>query len=179
MTKKKTKNKKGVTLMELMIAIGIAAVVTFAVAIMLADNLRAWSTMYNRMHSDEAENVYAVRRIFDRAVRSASRYNTPSIEDNRLAVNYIEYPEGGGTPFKCQALFVYSGTTLTVTCSEIIGSVVQPPFESWTIPNVIQCRFKQATEPGRAIQMLLTIDNTIGNQQQTFDIYACAYLNSL
>lgn len=161
--------------MELMITIGIAAVVTFSVAIMLTDNLRAWRTMYGRMHSEESENVYEVRRLFDRVVRSASRENPVLVTDNGIQVDYIEYPESAA-PYKCRSTFVYNGAALTVQNIKVSDGIV---IENWTIPNVIQCRFKQSAEPSRAIQMLLTINNIVGNQQQTLDVYACAYLNSL
>lgn len=178
MTTIKFKNKKAVTLMELMITIGIAAVVTFAVAIMLADNLRAWSTMYSRMHSDEAENVYAVRRLFDRVVRSTSRESLISVSDTALGIFYFDDDDSDPStlPVKCQATFIYNGTTLDVQCIKLSDGTV---IESWTIPNVIQCRFKQSGEPSRAIQMLLTINNTVNNRTQTVDVYSCAYKNNL
>jgi hypothetical protein len=175
MPKIKVKSHKGVTLMELMMAIGIAAIVMFGVAIMLADNLSAWRTMYSRLHSNTAEQCFEVRRIFDRVIRSACVGKPVYVSNNAVTVDYLEIPSSG-SPYLCRANFNYSGNTLTINCIRISNGQV---LENMTIPNITQCNF---TTSGRSIQMLLTANNTSGNPEESFsetiNIAATAFLSS-
>ena len=157
----KIKKQKGVTIVELMMAIVVAAIVTFGVAIMLVDNLKGWNTMYNRMHSNTAEQCYEVRRVFDRVIRSACVGRSVSVSDDEVIVDYFDYPSSG-SPYLCRANFKYSGNTLTINCTRVSNSQV---VESMTIPNITQCNF---TLCGRSIQMRLTADNISGNPTNPF-----------
>lgn len=164
--------------MELMMTIGIAAIVMFGVAIMLADNLHAWRTMYSRLHSVEAENVYAVRRVFDRTIRQAVVTGSVVISPlgNSLEADY--YDCRSLPALKCHASFIYGNNTLTVICTKNKGTT---EIERWQIQNVAN-NLPIFNSSGRSIQMLLTLNNVSSDPQvpfsETLNVFSTAYLNN-
>ncbi|UCE98914.1 MAG: prepilin-type N-terminal cleavage/methylation domain-containing protein [Planctomycetota bacterium] len=72
MSKKKPTFRQGFTLIELMLATVLAAIITLGLSIILADSQRGWHRMYNRIYSDVVTDSYSARRIFDHVLRRAS-----------------------------------------------------------------------------------------------------------
>jgi len=92
MLKKRTANPKGLTLIELMVAIAIGGIVMFGVAIILADSQRGWNAMYNRTYSDVVTDGHIARRTFDRVIRKASADNI-TLDDAGLWVEVRYYQD--------------------------------------------------------------------------------------
>jgi len=70
--KQRTKTRRAVTLVELMVAIVAGLIVILTVGIMLADGHKGFSLMYSRVHSDTVIDSTVARRTFDRIVRKSA-----------------------------------------------------------------------------------------------------------
>ncbi len=172
MLKMKIKKLKGITLIELMMTMLISSIVVLSMGILLADNLRGWRVMYNRIHSEKADNTYVVRRLFDVAFRKGTIAPGSQIRispsQDTLTVDYysnmiLPIPD-------CNAVFQWDGSNiLTLTCYQKTSGA---EISSWTIPNVSNCIFNQA---GRSVQMNLTFDDP--NHTQMFNVVSSAYLH--
>ncbi len=172
----KEKKQKGFTLVELMIVVAIAAIVTLSLGIVLADSLRGWNTLYGRIHSQEAENTYAVRLLFDKAVRKSSSdpgniiFGTSPL--SLTVYYYSDFAIKTTDPPDREAVFSYNGSDLKVEDKDKATGAI---LSTWTIPNVIGCVFQRS---GRALQMVLTLNNNLNNRPQTFTVISSAYLHS-
>ncbi|MHC4482766.1 MAG: hypothetical protein ACYSW4_04380, partial [Planctomycetota bacterium] len=81
MLKKRTKNRKGFTVIELMIAVVFLGIVVFGVGIVVADSHKGYNTMYTRIYSDVVADGHIARRTFDSIIRKASSENIQVAED--------------------------------------------------------------------------------------------------
>ena len=159
MPKKKLKVQRGFTIIELIIATGIAVIIISAVGIILADSQRGWNTMYNHIYSDVVTDGYVARKMFDAVIRKASSEKF-LLDDagNWLEVYY--YADSDSTVVDRYARFYEAGGQLNVEYGKL------DPRETLTIrivcKNVSGCTFKRA---GRSAQMILTLNN--GSQTVT------------
>jgi len=73
MNKKRPRNPRGFTLVELMITTVIMIVVGLAIGVVIVDGQSSWNTMYDSMNSDVVTDGYVARKKFDVVMRNASR----------------------------------------------------------------------------------------------------------
>lgn len=170
MSKNKTKIRRGVTLVELMITTVIASIAVLSIGVLIVDGQRGWNTMYRRINADVVSDGYAARRMFDSTIRKASA-------DKLLldtAGNWIEvyyYADANSTVTDRYARFYYtsggdrSDGTLNLEYGDWNSTGTEPRQASTTqriCSNVTYCVFKAA---GRSAQMICNLDN--GEQSTT------------
>ena len=160
MPKNKFTRQGGVTVVELMIAVMLVAIVMFGIGIILVDSQRGWHRMYNRIYSDVVTDSYVARRAFDSVIRKASSEKLLlGNVGNWLEVYY--YADANSTVADRYARFSYDG----VGQLDIEHGRVDPrqTLSIHTVcGNVSSCIFKSA---GCSAQMILTLDN--GSQTAT------------
>ena len=72
MPKKRHKSCEGFTLIELILTIVMAAMILFGIGIVLADAIRGYRNMWNRVNSGVVVDGYVARRAFDAVVRKST-----------------------------------------------------------------------------------------------------------
>ena len=160
MLKKKITAQRGFTIIELVLAIALAAIVMFGIGVVLVDSQRGWNRMYDRIYSDVATDSYVARKTFDSVIRKAS--SERFLLDG--AGNWIEvyyYADGNSTAVDRYARFYYAGG------GQLNVEYGRPnPRETLSVQtvcrNVSSCVFKGV---GRSAQMILKLDN--GSQTAT------------
>ena len=160
MSKKEPTVQTGFTIVELMIAVMLAAIVMFGIGAMVVDSQRGWHRMYNRIYSDVATDSYVARKTFDSAIRKASSERLLlDAAGNWLEVYY--YADANSAVIDRYARFSYDG----IDQLDIEYGIVEPR-ETLSIrpvcENVSSCVFKAS---GRSVQMILTLDD--GSQTAT------------
>jgi Tfp pilus assembly protein PilW len=157
--KKTISNRKGFTLVELMVATGLASTVILGVGMLLVDSQRGWNRMYNRAYSDVVTDAHVARRAFDRVVRNASCQGILLDADG----NWLEvygYSDPNSAVVDRYARLLSSNGEVTIEYGAIDP---RQTLSTETIcGNVTSCTFKSA---GNSAQMLLTLDN--GTQNTT------------
>ena len=153
MYKKKMTNRKGFTLIELMVATGLASTVIVGVGVVLVDSQRGWNAMYERAYSDVVTDAHVARRMFDSVVRSASS-ETILVDDNGSWVKVYTYSDPNSAVVDVYAKFQAKNGVLTIEYGELDSGAtlsIEPICE-----NVSSCVFKSS---GRSTQMVLTLDD--------------------
>ena len=160
MSKKELTVQPGFTIVELMIAVMLAAIVMFGIGFMVVDSQRGWHRMYNRIYSDVATDSYVARKTFDSVIRKASsEMFLLDAAGNWLEVYY--YADASSTVVDRYARFSYDG----IDQLDIEYGIVEPRQTLSIRPvceNVSGCVFKAS---GRSVQMILTLDD--GSQTAT------------
>lgn len=159
MPKKKFKVRRGLTIVELMIATALAGIIISGVAIVLGDAQRGWNAMYNRVYSDVVTDGYIARRTFDSIVRNATGEDfSLDAGGNWLEVYY--YADANSTVLDRYARFYEAYGQLNVEYG------ILEPRETLRIQtvcgNVQGCVFRGA---GKSAQMILTLSD--GSQTTT------------
>jgi len=154
-------NRRGVTLIEVMVTILIASIVMVGAAVIIVDAHRGWNGMYQRIHGDILNDSYFASMRFDTMCRKADGGSVRIEADvPLLEVQYYSVPNVGSVydlPPDLFVQFYLNGTELiqdsgdiatsTVTSSEVIAS------------DVTELKF--SASGGRGVQMLLTLNNGI------------------
>ncbi len=160
MSKKEPTVQTGFTIVELMIAVMLAAIIMFGIGVMVVDSQRGWHKMYNRIYSDVATDSYVARKTFDSVIRKASS-ETFLLDAAGSWLEVYYYADASSTVVDRYARFSYDG----IDQLNIEYGIVEPR-ETLTIQpvcgNVSGCVFKAA---GRSVQMILTLDD--GSQTAT------------
>ncbi len=161
MSKNKPNSRRGLTLVELMVAIMLLVIFISAVAVILIDSQLGWSTMYSRIYSGVATDGYIARKTFDATIRKASREKYLLDE----AGNWIEvyyYADDESVVVDRYARFYYEQDNSQLNIE--YGSLEPKETLSTQVicGNVSGCTFKGN---GRSIQMILVLDN--GSQTAT------------
>jgi len=159
MIKKRLTASRGVTLIELIIAIAIIVIVVLAIGMVLVDSQRGWNIQYDRLYSDVVTDGYVARRKFDAVMRSASG-DKFLLDDAGSWVEVYYYADDTSTVVDRYARFYVADGNLNVEYGQL------NPKATLTIEtvcgNVSGCTFEQV---GRSIQMIVTLDN--GTQTNT------------
>jgi len=153
MSKKKMTNRKGFTLIELMVATGLASTIIVGIGAVLVDSQRGWNTLYERAYSDVVTDAHVARRTFDRVVRNASS-QTISLDEAGSWVEVYTYSDPCSPVVDLYAKFQAKNDELTLEYGDLAGGAtlsVEP-----ICGNVSSCVFKSV---GRSVQMILTLDN--------------------
>jgi len=165
---KRIANRKGFSLLELMMATTLACIVVVGIGVVLVDSQRGWNTMYTRTYSDVVTDAHVARRMFDSVVRNASSQGI-LLDDYGGWVEVYYYSDPNSAIVDRYARFLSSNSQLTIE-----RGVVEPrqTLNTETIcGNVSSCVFKSA---GNSVQMVLTLDD--GSQNAT--IVASAVLHN-
>ncbi len=159
MIKKRLAASRGLTLMELIIAMAIMLIVVLAIGIALVDGQRGWSIQYDRIYSDVITDGYVARRKFDAVMRTASREKF-LLGDAGSWVEVYYYTNDDSAVVDRYARFYVDNGNLNVEYGQL------DPKETLSVETVCgdvsSCTFEQL---GRSIQMILTLDN--GTQTNT------------
>lgn len=153
MSKKRMANKKGFTLIELMIATGLASTVIVGIGAVLVDSQRGWNAMYERTYSDVVTDAHVVRRMFDSVVRNASS-QTISLDEEGSWVEVYTYSDPCSPVVDLYAKFKAKNGELTIEYGDLDSGAtlsIEP-----ICRNVSSCVFKSS---GESVQMILTLDD--------------------
>ncbi len=159
MAKKKTKFRSGVTIVEVVIAAVASVIVMVGVGIAIVDGQRGWNRMYSRTYADVVVDGYVARKMFDTAVRKASR-EMYLIDDAAQWVEVYYYSSSAASTVDRYTRFSVSSGDLNVEYGELdprATSSVQT-----VCSNVSSVSFSGT---GTAIQMILNLDD--GAQSKT------------
>lgn len=86
--KKRTCNRDGFTLMELIVTILLSAVMVAAVGLVMVDSHRGWLDSYAKVHGGAADDAAMSGTAFDRIVRKASRSRYEQTAPDDVTVYY-------------------------------------------------------------------------------------------
>ena len=104
----KTTNTKGLTLIEVMVAVLMLGVVILGIGMVLADSQRGWNDMYSRVYSDVVTGGHVARRTFDSTIRKAGKdYVSLAGDGSWVEVRY--YQDDTSTDFDRYARFYVDG----------------------------------------------------------------------
>ena len=150
--KNNNKRKTGFTLIELMIALMISAIIVSAVGVMVADSSGWFSDSYRKINSQPAIESLLARKTFEKVIRQSSKIGFQvSPDGSAVEINYYSSPL---SPIDSYAQFYKNGTDLIM----VKGSLSPRSISSTkTIcENVSACTFKEA---GSAVQMILMLND--------------------
>ena len=158
MTKNKRAFRSGLTLSELLVATVIAVIVILGLGTVIADSVRGWNKMYDRVYADVRTDSYVARAAFDQVVRKAtSQMHQVDIDEQWLEVYY--YSTATAPVVDCYARLYTASGALLVEYGAYTGGSASPKTRLRTdivCENVASCVFKA---DGRSAQMLLTLDD--------------------
>jgi len=155
--KKKNANRKGFTIVELMIATGLSSIVIIGIGMLLVDSHRSWNRMYSRTYSGISSDSHVARRRFDSVVRNASTQGILLADDGSWVEVYYYSDPNATVVDRYARFFTYSGLDSNQLLIE--HGVVQPRQTLTTetvCDNVASCVFKSA---GNSAQMVLMLSD--------------------
>ncbi len=175
MVKKRVATKGGFTMLELVIAMVIAAIVILGVGFMVVDGQRAWGVMYNRIYSDAATDSYVAVKEFDAVVRKASGQKFMLGNDGSwIEVCYPSDASSSGVADR-YARFSYTAGGGDSKGRLLVEYGKLNPKESLTTKviseDVSACVFKAS---GRSAQMMLTLNDGT----QTVTVVSSAFMHN-
>lgn len=159
MSKKTIANRKGFTIIELMVATGLASTIIIAVGVLVVDSQRGWNTMYNRAYSDVVTDSHVARRMFDSVIRNASSQGI-LLDDAGGWVEIYYYSDPNSPAIDRYARFYGSNDQLLIEYGAL--NPRQTLNTEIICADVTSCVFMSA---GNSAQMILTLDN--GSQNKT------------
>ena len=159
MSKKTIANRKGFTIIELMVATGLASTIIIGVGVLVVDSQRGWNTMYNRAYSDVVTDSHVARRMFDSVIRNASCQGI-LLDENGGWVEIYYYSDPNSPVVDRYARFYGSNEQLLIEYGAL--NPRQTLNTEIICEDVTSCVFMSA---GNSAQMILTLDN--GSQNKT------------
>jgi prepilin-type N-terminal cleavage/methylation domain-containing protein len=116
---------RGVTLVELMVAMLASSIMFLAVTGVLAGNHKQWNQTYERTLGDVPTDAYVTRQTFDRLVREASISHCNPLEQIGPPMTLYVY---AGTPLTMRryARFVINGTDLVLEEGDLDLDLAEP-----------------------------------------------------
>ena len=155
--KKTGVKQKGFTLVEVMVATGIASIVIVSVGALLVDSQRGWNTMYSRTYSDIVAESHVARRRFDSVVRNASNQGV-LLEETGAWVEVYYYSDPNVAVVDSYARFYTydNGTDQQFMIEYGDLDPRQTLITEALCSNVSSCVFKTS---GNSIQMVLSLDD--------------------
>ena len=153
MVEKKATNSKGLTIIELMIAVVFLGIAILGIGIVLADSHRGWNAMYDRVYSDVVTDAHIARRMFDGIVRKASR-NHITVDTGGTWAELLYYEDWTSTALDRYARFYTANGELYIEYGTLDP---KETLRTQTVcSNVSSCVFTRA---GGSVQMVLRLDN--------------------
>ncbi len=153
-----TKKMRAFTLTELMVTMVLATIIILGMGVILVDNQRGWSAMYDRTFSDVVTDAYISRDVFVKTVRKSS-LKAYAIGTDGEFVQVYHYQDAGVTiPDRYSKFYVSSGSLLVEH-----GDLDPGTWDTMSVlstmtlaQNVNSVKFAVA---GTSVQMVLTLDN--------------------
>jgi prepilin-type N-terminal cleavage/methylation domain-containing protein len=147
----------GFTLIEVMIVIAIAGIITLGVGVLLANGQKSWGSLSERVYGDSAIDSFAVQKAFDAVCRKSSlRKYVLNGAANSLELYYWDTSSTASTPenyarfyLNDEDMFVEYGTTQTGTWQPDTGASVT------TIKLARDVESLKFTVQGTSVQMFL------------------------
>jgi len=147
----------GFTLIEVIIVIALAALMTLGVGIFLADGQRGWNRLFSRVYGDEIVDGFAAHEVFDSICRKASTRKCIIGDDGEtLEVYYWDSGSTAATP-ENYAQFYLDGDELYVQHGQLQSGTWQPGGSS-KLPIKLAGGIESVKfdSQGTSIQMFLT-----------------------
>lgn len=159
MRREKQINRKGFTLTELMLTITIATIVIIGIGVVLADNLRGWNRMYNRVYSDVVTDGYVAKKAFDAVVRKATSKRC-ELDTNGQFVEVYYYQDFSSTEPDRYAIFYINGQELLVNYGPLEAGTGNTLSPSSTVKLARNVRSVNFSVTGACVKMVLELDNS-------------------
>lgn len=156
MRQQMVRNRLGFSLTELAVVMALFSIVLLSMGLVLADNQRGWSQMYERLNNGLENDGYVARKAFDAAVRKSST-NREHFGDDEVEVYYYNDPVSS-TYLDRYARFYKAGTELLVDHGQLdLDGNPTDIIQSVTLcDNVAALDF---SKNGACIQMVLRLDD--------------------
>ncbi len=107
-----TKYRRAFTLMELIVTITLSTIVILGMGVILVDNQKGWSAMYDRTFSDVVTDAYIARDVFAKVVRKSSmKVSAMGSAGEYIQVYYYQDP-AAAIPDRYAKFYVSSGSLL-------------------------------------------------------------------
>ncbi len=107
-----TKYRRAFTLMELMVTMALSTIVILGMGVILVDNQKGWSMMYDRTFSDVVTDAYIARDVFAKVARKSSM-KASAIGSNGEFIQVYYYDSAVATiPDRYSKFYVSSGSLL-------------------------------------------------------------------
>jgi len=169
MMNRKNKFRKGLTLIELMMATLAAVILILGSAAVLVHGHLGYHRLFKRVNSDVVRNAYEARLTFDRIVRSSDAGHAHIIGVNELWVYYYYAPSVDALvalirPNRYAHFIVEDGALILYRGDLDTDDDLSVPPDSQNeirqvlASNVATCEFTQVGISA-AIRMVLTLDN--------------------
>jgi type II secretory pathway pseudopilin PulG len=162
---------KGLTLIEMIVAVAMAVIVVLGVAVVLVNSQRAYQVTYDKVNSDVVTDAFVARRLFDAVVRKSSTDGV-ELSGDRKSVEVHYYNDDSSTYLDRYARFFTSGLDLKIEYGTIDSDGTKQTTTVDTIcTNVSNCLFMRQ---GNSIRMVLKFDD----EQKKNVVVTSAYLNN-
>ena len=153
MSIKRNTTSKGFTIVEMMIAMLVMVIASFAIGAVIVDGQNGWSVMYDNIHSDVVTDGYVARKRFDTVMRRASREKI-FVGDGGGSVEVYYYANDESTVVDRYVRFFEANGDLNLEYGQLDPKVT---LSIETIcGDVSGCTFRQV---GRSTQMILTLND--------------------
>ena len=159
MRKKTFADQRGFTLIETMIGMLLAGIVTVGVGVVLVDGPRGWRVMYSRINSDVVTDGHVAMKMFEAMVRKADGESF-LVDSYGDWIEFCYYESGDSVVVDRYVRFYETDGELNVEYGKL--SPKQTLSVQTVCRDVSDCVFSVA---GRSAQMILTLDD--GTQANT------------
>ena len=155
------RRRRGVTMVELCVAMLASAIMLVAVVGVVASNQRDYNQTYERVHGQLVQEAYVARRTFEHTVREASVRKCVPTGTLSTSMEVYCYSSATATALDSYALFYLSeGGNLMVQRGGIMPGTFDHtsgvPSIQTLAHNVTSCHFLQS---GPCISMTLLLDD--------------------
>jgi prepilin-type N-terminal cleavage/methylation domain-containing protein len=107
-----TKYRRAFTLIELIITMALSTIIILGMGVILVDNQKGWSMMYDRTYSDVVTDAYIARDVFVKVARKSS-IKTSAIGNDREYIQLYYYQNPAvSIPDRYAKFYVSSGNLL-------------------------------------------------------------------
>ena len=161
MKSKQFANKRAFTLIEMLQALVMSAIIILAIGVLLYDSQRGWNTMYERVYGDVTVEAYAARKAFDAVCRKASvnRYDLGA-SNEFLEVYYYQDGSTCSMPDR-YARFYKAGSQLLVEHGDLQEGTYtpDPSIESTLVKLADNASTAKFFVSGTCVQMIAILDD--------------------
>jgi len=155
--------KYGFTLVELMVAMLISIIVLLGVGGVLADAVKGWNQMYDRVNGGIIVDAYVASNTFDSVVRKCT-YVRPSTDCSAQDVYVYYYSNLTSAVLDKYARFYQDDNTLQVEYGDYDAEEdeegARTPVTTNILANNVTAVNFSITPGSAAVKMVLTLDDT-------------------
>jgi prepilin-type N-terminal cleavage/methylation domain-containing protein len=162
---KKNSRHRGMTFIELVVAIAVTSIIMLGTVSILADSQKGWWKMYNKINAEAVRDAYMARGRFESVVRKSSILKVLIDEDAGQWVEVYYPDEAGGITNRYGNFYVSDGALNfeygVIEPRETLGNEV-------ICENVESCFFKR---DDKSVQMILTLNDGENNNKMVCSAY--------